>query len=41
MIYRIVIEPSALREIRASVRLKALNASPIVAARWFKSLIKN
>ena len=38
MTYRVVIEPSAEREIRATVRWKAMNASPASAARWYNGL---
>jgi plasmid stabilization system protein ParE len=40
MIYRIVIEPTAEREIRSAVRWKTENASPTSAARWYNGLIK-
>ena len=40
MTYRIIIEPTAEREIRSAVRWKTENASPIVAARWYNGLIK-
>jgi plasmid stabilization system protein ParE len=40
MTYRIVIEPTAEREIRSAVRWKTENASPTVAARWYNGLIK-
>ena len=40
MIYRIVIEPTAEREIRSAVRWKTENASPTVAARWYNGLIQ-
>jgi hypothetical protein len=40
MIYRIVIEPTAEREIRSAVRWKTENTSPAVAARWYDGLIK-
>src|SRR5271163_4295510 len=37
---RIVVEPTAEREIRSAVRWKTENASPTVAARWYNGLIK-
>jgi plasmid stabilization system protein ParE len=40
MTYRIVIEPTAEREIRAAVRWKTENASPTIAAHWYNGLIK-
>ena len=40
MTYRIVIEPTAEREIRSAARGKTENASPTVAARWYNGLIK-
>ena len=40
MIYRIVIEPTAEREIRSTVRWKTESASPTVAARWYNGLIQ-
>ncbi len=40
MTYRIIIEPTAEREIRAPVRCKTQHASPTVAARWYNGLIK-
>jgi plasmid stabilization system protein ParE len=40
MTYRIVIEPTAEREIRSAVRWKTENASPTAAARWYNGLIK-
>jgi plasmid stabilization system protein ParE len=40
MTYRIIIEPSAEREIRSRVRWKTENASRAVAARWLKGLIE-
>jgi plasmid stabilization system protein ParE len=40
MTYRIVIEPTAEREIRSAVRWKTENASPTIAARWYNGLIK-
>ncbi len=40
MTYRIIIEPTAAREIRSAVRWKTEHASPIVAARWYNGLIK-
>ena len=40
MTYRIIIEPTAEREIRAAVRWKTQHASPTVAARWYNGLIK-
>jgi plasmid stabilization system protein ParE len=40
MIYRIVIEPTAEREIRSTVRWKSENASVIIAARWYNGLLK-
>jgi plasmid stabilization system protein ParE len=40
MIYRIVIESTAEREIRSAVRWKTENASPTVAARWYNGLIQ-
>jgi plasmid stabilization system protein ParE len=35
MIYDIIIEPTAEREIRSTVRWKIENASPTIAARWY------
>jgi plasmid stabilization system protein ParE len=40
MTYRIIIEPTAKRDIRAAVRWKTQHASPTVAARWYNGLIK-
>ncbi len=40
MTYRIVIEPTAEREIRSAVRWKTEHASPTVAARWYNGLIQ-
>ncbi|HZW29897.1 MAG TPA: type II toxin-antitoxin system RelE/ParE family toxin [Isosphaeraceae bacterium] len=40
MTYRIIIEPTAEREIRSAVRWKTENASPSAAARWYNGLIK-
>ena len=40
MTYRIIIEPTAEREIRAAVRWKTENASPNVAARCYNGLIR-
>jgi plasmid stabilization system protein ParE len=40
MTYRIVVEATAEREIRAIVRWKTENASPTVAARWYNGLLK-
>lgn len=40
MTYRIIIEPTAEREIRSAVRWKTENASPTVAARWYNGLIQ-
>ncbi len=40
MTYRIIIEPTAEREIRAAVRWKTQHASPTVAARWYNGLFK-
>ena len=40
MTYRIVVEPTAEREIRSAVRWKTENASPAVAARWYHGLVK-
>ena len=40
MTHRIVIEPTAEREIRCAVRWKTENASPTVAARWYNGLIQ-
>ena len=40
MTYRIVVEPTAEREIRSAVRWKTENASPAVAARWYNGLVK-
>lgn len=40
MTYRIIIEPTAEREIRSAVRWKTENASPTVAARWYNGLIR-
>jgi plasmid stabilization system protein ParE len=40
MTYRIVIEPTAEREIRSAVRWKTENASATLAARWYNGLIQ-
>ncbi len=40
MTYRIIIEPTAEREIRSAVRWKTENASPAVAARRYSGLIR-
>ena len=40
MTYRIAIEATAEREIRAVVRWKTHNASPTIAARWYNGLLK-
>ena len=40
MTYRIIVEPTAEREIRSAVRWKTENASLIVAARWYNGLIR-
>jgi plasmid stabilization system protein ParE len=40
MTFRIIIEPTAEREIRSAVRWKTENASPTVAARWYNGLIQ-
>ena len=40
MTYRIIIEPTAEREIRSAVRWKTENASLNDAARWYNGLIK-
>jgi len=40
MIHRIIIEPTAEREIRSAVRWKTENASPAVAGRWYNGLIQ-
>jgi plasmid stabilization system protein ParE len=40
MIFRIIVEPTAEREIRSAVRWKTENSSPSVAARWYNGLIK-
>jgi plasmid stabilization system protein ParE len=40
MTYRLIIEPTAEREIRSAVRWKTENASPTVAARWYNGLIQ-
>jgi len=40
MIYRVIVEPTANREIREAVRWIAQNLSPRVAARWFNGLEK-
>jgi plasmid stabilization system protein ParE len=40
MTYRIIIEPTAEREIRSTVRWKTENASPTAAARWYNGLIQ-
>jgi hypothetical protein len=40
MIFRIIVEPTAAREIRSAVRWKTENTSPSVAARWYNGLIK-
>ena len=39
MTYRIIIEPTAEREIRSAVRWKTEHASRTVAARWYDGLI--
>ncbi len=39
MTYRIIIEPTAEREIRAAVRWKTQHASPTVAAWWYNGPI--
>jgi hypothetical protein len=41
MTYRVIIEPTAEREIRSAVRWMIANASPAVAARWYDGLLKN
>ena len=38
MIYRVIVEPTAEREIRAAVRWMTENVSSIVAARWYNGL---
>lgn len=40
MTYRIIVEPTAEREIRSAVRWKTANASLTVADRWYNGLIK-
>jgi plasmid stabilization system protein ParE len=40
MTYRIIVEPTAEREIRSAVRWKTENASLTVAARWYNGLLK-
>jgi plasmid stabilization system protein ParE len=40
MTYRVIIEPTAEREIRSAVRWMIANASPAVAARWYDGLLK-
>lgn len=40
MTYRVIIEPTAEREIRSAVRWKIENASPTIAARWYNGLIE-
>jgi plasmid stabilization system protein ParE len=40
MTYRIIIEPTAEKEIRSAVRWKAENASRAMAARWYNGLIR-
>jgi len=40
MTYRVVIEATAERQIRAAVRWKTENASPTAAARWYNGLLK-
>jgi plasmid stabilization system protein ParE len=40
MTYRVIVEPTAEREIRSAVRWKTENASPTAAARWYNGLIK-
>jgi plasmid stabilization system protein ParE len=40
MTYRIIVEPTAEKEIRSALRWKTENASPTVAARWYNGLIK-
>ena len=40
MTYRIIIEPTAEREIRSTVRWMTENASLAVAARWYNGLIR-
>jgi hypothetical protein len=40
MTYRIVIEPTAEREIRSVVCWKTENASSAVPARWYNTLVK-
>jgi plasmid stabilization system protein ParE len=40
MTYRIIIEPTAEREIRSAVRWKVEHASRTLAARWYDGLIK-
>ncbi len=39
MTYRIIIEPTAAREIRSAVRWKTEHASRTVATRWYNGLI--
>ena len=40
MTYRVIVEPTAEREIRAAVRWKTENASPAAAAHWYGLLKK-
>jgi plasmid stabilization system protein ParE len=40
MTYRIIVEQTAERGIRAAVLWKTENASPTIAARWYNSLLK-
>ena len=40
MTYRIIVEPTAVREIGSAVRWKTENASPTLAAHWYNGLIK-
>jgi plasmid stabilization system protein ParE len=40
MTYRVIIEPTAQEGIRSAVAWYIRNASPAIAARWYKGLIK-
>ncbi len=40
MTFRIIIEPTAAREIRLALRWRIENSSPTVGARWYRGLIK-
>lgn len=39
MTYRVVIEPTAAREIRSALLWKTEHASPTAAARWYNGLV--